>query len=66
MRSKEDEEVKFKEVIDVTKHETIHGWLGQVEYQMRYTLATLLQEAMADFHNLTKEAGSFHAFFCVP
>jgi dynein heavy chain 1 len=46
MSSKEGERVPFTEVVDVKKHPSIHEWLGQVEYQMRNTLATLLEEAV--------------------
>jgi dynein heavy chain 1, cytosolic len=46
MSSKEGERVTFVESIDVKKFPSIHEWLGQVEYQMRNTLASLLEEAV--------------------
>ncbi|ETO07017.1 cytoplasmic dynein heavy chain, partial [Reticulomyxa filosa] len=49
MASREAEEVIFKQPIDVNKSERIQDWLLQVEHQMRFTLASLLEEAVATF-----------------
>jgi dynein heavy chain 1 len=67
MLSKEGEQVTLKEPIEVAKHESVHGWLGNLEYQMRLTLASLLHDAVIDFTELaklgTKDAAFEKGFF---
>jgi len=49
MASSEGEAVMFKEHIDVSKSARIQDWLTQVEHQMRFTLASLLEDAISSF-----------------
>ena len=46
MVSREGEEVNFEGTVDVAKDPAVQAWLSQVEYQMRFTMAMLLQEAV--------------------
>jgi len=67
MLSKEGEEVIFKQPIDLAQHNTIHGWLNQLEYQMRASLAYLLEQAMQQSSSLVRADKPTHvdgeAFF---
>jgi hypothetical protein len=46
MISREGEEIPFKEAVDVKSDPKVHVWLHKVEEQMRFTLASLLDEAI--------------------
>ena len=46
MRSREGELVRFVKPVEVDEG-SVHAWLREVEYQMRYTLAVLLQQSIA-------------------
>ena len=51
MVSKEGEVVRFVKAVDVDEG-SVHAWLREVEYQMRFTLATLLQQSVASMNDL--------------
>ena len=51
MVSKEGEVVRFVKAVDVDEG-SVHAWLREVEYQMRFTLATLLQQSVASMNEL--------------
>jgi len=46
MISSEGEVVKFSEPVVITEKSSVHAWLTQVEYQMRMTLAQLLERGV--------------------
>ena len=47
MSSREGELVMFKEPVNVEQNPSIQDWLSMIEYQMRFTLASLLEDAIA-------------------
>ena len=69
MVSKEGEVVPFLRAVDVDEG-SVHAWLREVEYQMRYTLAVLLQQSVSAMNELDAQgakaaqaAGYAEAFF---
>ena len=46
MISSEGEIVPFQQSIVVTDESSVHGWLSAVQYQMRYTLAFMLERSV--------------------
>ena len=51
MVSKEGEVVPFVKAVDVDEG-SVHAWLREVEYQMRYTLAVLLERSIGEMSAL--------------
>ena len=51
MTSKEGEEVAFARAVEVDEG-SVHAWLREVEYQMRYTLAVLLERSIGEMSAL--------------
>jgi dynein heavy chain 1 len=54
MSSREGETVMFKRVISIKDHPKINEWLTKVENEMKFTLASLLQDAIGDRTALDK------------
>merc|ERR1712228_190986 len=52
--SKEGEVVPLKGPIDVSQKESIHEWLTELEFQMRFSLAALLDDSLKEMQTFVK------------
>eukprot|EP01096_Ripella_sp_DP13-Kostka_P011830 TRINITY_DN484_c0_g1_i1.p1 TRINITY_DN484_c0_g1~~TRINITY_DN484_c0_g1_i1.p1 ORF type:complete len:4631 (+),score=2721.08 TRINITY_DN484_c0_g1_i1:206-14098(+) len=57
MASREGEEVQFKRVVSIKDNPKINEWLTKVEHEMRFTLASLLEESVEESKKFESENG---------